>query len=688
MVTLTRRSFLQRGATLVASAWAVPSFIAETARILDTGVRFGTPARAAGRRILVLVQLAGGNDGLNTLVPYTDPAYYSPSTRPNLSVPASSVLPLNGSVGLHPNLARIKARWDARQMAIVQGVSYPNPNRSHFRGTDIWDSAIPDRIEPKGWMGRYLEACGCGRADHLEAVAIGSAQVPPSFWTEMALVPAIASLGSFRYGSIMTPNERADEIRVLRTGINQVEGHPEAEFLRQSLLTAMTDADVLAGAAAAYTPIGNYPANNFGNSMKLAAQLIGADVGTSIFHTLLPGFDTHADQLGQHTSLLATFDQAVDAFLQDIERLGRMADVTIMTFSEFGRRLAQNGSGGSDHGIAAPMLLLGGSLNSGLHGTYPSLTDLSNGDLKMHVDFRSVYQAVLQSWLNVPSSGILGGTFPALDLFGDPCSPRPNVGISVAPAGPDQLNVTVTAGNKPGQSTNRLKTLAFSAATNAVIDAGGQVGVPGNFTVTLGDLPVQTSFAVRRVTPGVAATAPLVVTDECGAWPTFVGGGAAPWGPGSASVGAGPPPAVPSPTATNKPLVYPNGVPPTDLPVSSPAPVTGKKKKKKKKKSPAPAKQVTRQAPGGRGPPPRPAGRPGDARWRLRAPAQRPQQCSWCPHSTGWSRPEPLLIVSMDYWVVQMNYTEVSFRGVSPLVRSKSIGSTSPIRSFLRTRWW
>ena len=534
MTVLTRRSLLRRGATMVAAGMAVPSFIAETARLVDPEATFADsagarPARAAGRRVLVLVQLAGGNDGLNTLIPYADQAYYG--ARPTLAIPRASVLPLDDAVGLHPSLTRLKARYDRGQMALVQGVSYPNPDRSHFRGTDIWESAAPDRLEPKGWMGRYLEACGCGREDHLEAMAVGMRKTPATFWTEMSLVPAVASLGSFRYIGVNGSDaaQRDFELRTLRTGLAQASGRPEGEFLRQSILTALADADALQSAATSYTPVGVYPTNEFGNSMRLVTQLIAADVGTSVFYVSLNGFDTHSGQPNMHAGLLGTFDRAMDAFLQDLETIGKLGDVTVMTFSEFGRRLAENGSVGTDHGVAAPMFMLGGALNQGLHGAYPSLTDLTGGDLKMKVDFRSVYATVLQHWLGVSPVDILGGSFPMLPLFrsqvGPPgptpgCAPRPAPKVSAMASGPGRLQVTVAAG------LGTLKAIQVGTATNALIDASGETGRTGPFAMTVPPSAKEMTFVVRRAATGAPTSVPLVVVDDCGEWPTFVGMGA------------------------------------------------------------------------------------------------------------------------------------------------------------------
>jgi uncharacterized protein (DUF1501 family) len=519
---LSRRSFLNRGATLVAAGWAVPSFIAETARLLDAGdAGVPTAHAAAGKKILVIVQLAGGNDGMNMVIPYADPAYAA--ARPTIAIPTAQVLPLNGSVGLHPNFTRLKARFDKGQMAVVNGVSYPNPNRSHFRGTDIWESAVPDRLEAKGWIGRYLENCNCQRTDHLEAMTVGSSQSAGTFWTEMALVPAVASISSFRYTSVNNGStaQRNSEIQTLRNGLAQAEGTPEGEFLRQSILTALTDSDILATAASAFTPRGAYPNNGFGASMKLVAQMIGADVGTSIYYVSLGGFDTHSGQLAAQSSLFSTLDQSIEGFLTDMDAINRTSDVTLMTFSEFGRRVGQNGSGGTDHGVAAPMFVIGGGLTGGLYGRYPSLTDLNSGDLKMQVDFRQVYGTVLQGVLGMPQTPVLGSDYGQLPIYAAAapgCDPRAPIRVQASPTGDGRLSVTVAAG------AGNLTEIRFGTAQNAIVDVpGGQSG-PGGFSLRPSGT-AQASFFLRRQAAG-ASTVPIVVVDDCGEWPTFVGGGA------------------------------------------------------------------------------------------------------------------------------------------------------------------
>jgi len=519
---LNRRSFLTRGASLVAAGWAVPSFIAETARLLDAGALNPSVAHAAGRKVLIVIQLAGGNDGVNTVIPWANPAYAA--ARPAIAIPENQVLKLDGAVGLHPSMTRLRARYTRNEVAIVQGVSYPNPNRSHFRGTDIWESAIPDRLEPTGWVGRYLENCGCQRSDHLEAMTVGSSQSAGSFWTEMALVPAVASISSFRYTSVNngSTTQRNNEIATLRNALAQSEGTPEGEFLRQSMLTALTDSDILAAAATSYTPTGSYPNNTFGNSMKLISQLIAADVGTSIFYLSLGGFDTHSGQLAQQTTLFNTLDQSIEGLMTDLDAIGRTDDVTMMTFSEFGRRLAQNGSAGTDHGVAAPMFVIGGAVAGGLYGEYPSLTDLTSGDLKMKVDFRQVYATILEDWLGMSSTGILGGTFNQLPLFAPAvnCTPRPPVEVQTGKTGDGRLVVTLKAGG------GNLQEIRFGPMQNASVEVNGGPTGSGSLTFRPPSGTTQMIFYVRRQAAG-AATVPLTVVDGCGEWQSFVGGGTA-----------------------------------------------------------------------------------------------------------------------------------------------------------------
>jgi uncharacterized protein (DUF1501 family) len=428
-MTLYRREFLKRGAGLVTAGLVVPAFLAETARLLEGGPRMAqasplpavpgiaSVARTAGdpsRKILVVLLLAGGNDGMNTLIPHGDPLYYQ--ARPTLAIPREQVLKINDAVGLSPALQQLKARYDRGQVAVVQGVGYPNPNRSHFRAMDIWQTAAPERIEPTGWLGRFLQSCSCGTDKHLEGIALG-ATVQKSFWTELTLVPAISNLAAFQFGGPRAnPTARSYEVEALRRALSQSRGRPEEEFLRQATQIALDDADMLGQVAQSYQSSVVYPQSPLGESLKTIAQVIAGDVGTRVFFATLGGFDTHANQVGQQLRLLTDLDNAVEAFMQDVEQLKRQDDVMLMTFSEFGRRVNENASNGTDHGTAEPLFMIGGGVKGGLHGAYPSLSDLDRADLKHTTDFRSVYSSVLQDWMGVASDQILGGAFDKLPI--------------------------------------------------------------------------------------------------------------------------------------------------------------------------------------------------------------------------------------------------------------------------------
>ena len=419
-MALQRRDFLKCGVGLMAASMVLPSFLAETARILDLGPAVATAqagsgtAAAASRRILVVLLLAGGNDGMSTVIPYGDPLYYQ--ARPSLAIPREQVLPLTDTVGLSPALPHLKARYDAGRVAVVQGVGYPNPNRSHFRAMDIWQTAVPERNEQTGWLGRYLQACSCGTDRQLEGISLGST-FQKSFWTELTLVPAISNLAAFRYGNPRANPEASQyEVEALRRALSQARGRPEEEFLRQATRTALDNANTMERIAQGHQTTVEYPQGPLGQGLKTIAQIIAGDVGTRVFFATLGGFDTHANQPFQHQRLLTALDGSIDAFMQDLERLGRQDDVMLMTFSEFGRRVQQNASNGTDHGTAAPLFMVGGGVRGGLHGTYPSLSDLDRGDLKYTTDFRSVYSSVLQGWLGTPSDQILGGVYPTLPL--------------------------------------------------------------------------------------------------------------------------------------------------------------------------------------------------------------------------------------------------------------------------------
>jgi uncharacterized protein (DUF1501 family) len=409
----TRRDFLRQGLILVSVGFAAPAFLAKTG--------YATPlpsaARGPGRNTLVVVLLAGGNDGLNTVVPYADPLYHE--ARPQLAVPQGDVLPLDNAVGFHPALAPLKARYDAGQLAVVRGVGYPNPDRSHFRSMDIWQTAEPEAYTQSGWLGRYLSGCSCGENGQAPAVAISQA-LPRAFWTESLFVPTLATLNTYRVQTDPRwPADRAAKLRTLQALDAAHEAiRPYAQFLGEQSLNALSSTDEVQRVAGGWSTPVEYPDNQFARDLKLAGQLIAGDLGARILFLQLGGFDTHANQKNTQQRLLDQLATGLDAFQNDLEAMGKADQVLTMTFSEFGRRVRENGSQGTDHGTAEPMFLLGTTLKGGLYGAQPALDDLDNGDLRFQVDFRAVYGTVLERWMGADPVPVLGARYPTLSLLG------------------------------------------------------------------------------------------------------------------------------------------------------------------------------------------------------------------------------------------------------------------------------
>src|SRR3954453_2607839 len=314
-MTFTRRNLLSRGAVLVAAGLTAPSFIARTAMALQTEVPGGqvpvtvNPLRR--NKILVAVQLSGGNDGLNTLIPFADPAYYQ--LRSTLAIHTSDVLPLTDTLGLHPALGKLKGLYDEGMVAVVQGVGYPNPNRSHFRSMDIWHSARPDAFEHSGWLGRYVSACQCATDNALPAISVGD-QLNTMFWTDTTLVPAVASIGAFSFlTDTKYKNDRTFQMQTLQNIYSQAGNFsPYESLIRRGTIDALSGADELQKVAASYVSPVDYPARNgLANQLKLVGQVIAGNLGTRLFSVSMGGFDTHANQKDTQARLLAQLDEAV-----------------------------------------------------------------------------------------------------------------------------------------------------------------------------------------------------------------------------------------------------------------------------------------------------------------------------------------------------------------------------------------
>jgi uncharacterized protein (DUF1501 family) len=399
---VTRRGFLARGlrdSSLIALAPTLPGFLART-------------AQAAGPekdgRILVVLQLDGGNDGINTVIPFKDDGYAR--HRKAIRLPEKRLITVNGEVGLHPAMGDAGKLLESGRLAIVPGVGYPNPNRSHFRSMAIWQSARLDERDHTGlgWVGRGLDEGPTTRDGAPAALLVGSNDPPPAIRGRRSVSAALDRLDDYAL---------SDREAGARPAGSSPAGDDLGQFLRRSLLDAYTTADRLESIAGARDGHASYPESDLARRLGLTARLIKAGLGTRVYYLVQGGYDTHGHQLPQHAALLEELAKSLRAFLDDLAAARLDDRVLVLVFSEFGRRVAENGSKGTDHGTAGPVLLAGPSVRPGLAGTYPSLTDLADGDLKMAVDFRRVYATVLEGWLGLRSKGALGGAFESLPLL-------------------------------------------------------------------------------------------------------------------------------------------------------------------------------------------------------------------------------------------------------------------------------
>ena len=435
----TRRRFLRTSALGAAAAWTIPAFLEKTFFALDALAADALTQTVTGKdgTILVVLQMAGGNDGLNTVVPFADDAYHK--ARPRLALPANQILKLNGYAGLNGKLSGLKALFDEGHLGVIQGVGYPNPNRSHFRSTEIWQTASDaDRTANDGWLGRYFDNC-CPGADPTVGVAIGE-EMPQAFAARTPTGVTFSRPEQFRYRSSEPTSGRmsAEEFffRQLNgenggdeapadaadgASISALSGHTKSDagnldFLQRTALDAQLSSDKILAVARKYQSTIPYPAGQLAASLSMIARMIAGGLPTRVFYASQGGFDTHAGQTNTHDRLMVEFNDAVAAFAADLKQQGNFDRVLLMTFSEFGRRVSENANGGTDHGTAAPMFVVGGKIKPGLFGKYPSLTDLDHGDLKFNTDFRSVYGTILDGWLKAPSQVVLGRKFPTLAI--------------------------------------------------------------------------------------------------------------------------------------------------------------------------------------------------------------------------------------------------------------------------------
>jgi uncharacterized protein (DUF1501 family) len=427
----TRREFVGRSLALLSVAPTIPSFIDQTIWAMANPLDMPRTQQPSGKdgKIFVVVQLSGGNDGLNTVVPYGDDAYFK--ARGALAHDKNAVLKLDNYVGLAPNLKAFKSLYDDGRLSVIQGVGYPNPNRSHFRSMDIWHSAMPEKeVFTSGWLGRYFDNTCAGCDPHV-GVAMGDT-LPAAMRGDRVLPLSFERPESYRFqgkdkknylklnvredAALPPPPSTRPAIAAGKKAVSPVTPGSQLDFLHRTAMDAQVSSDDILRMTGR-NPSVSYPANEFGNSLKTVASMIAGGLPTRVYYVSLGGFDTHAGQKGRHDNLMQTLSAGLEAFWADLKDQRNDDRVMLMTFSEFGRRVETNASGGTDHGAASSMFLMGPKLKTGLAGKYPSLTQLDQGDLKWNTDFRSVYATILEKWLDTPSKPILGNQFPTMPLL-------------------------------------------------------------------------------------------------------------------------------------------------------------------------------------------------------------------------------------------------------------------------------
>jgi uncharacterized protein (DUF1501 family) len=404
----SRRDFL-RNSSLISLGLSVPAFLSRTALASPNAAQ-----RGARDTILVVIQLTGGNDGLNTVIPYKDAEYAK--LRPTLKQAKDQLKKVNDDLALHPSLSGLAGLLDDHALCIVQGVGYPNPSQSHFRSMDIWQAASTAEKLGEGWIGKALKQAPSIGAFHVKAGGEGG-------WLALdgapVRVPSITSLEDFQLKMIPASSaDKRDQQKVIESAVKRDAAKPSLlDFVQRTAANTYASAQRLQEIGNNYKPKTEYPNTGLANRLKLAAQLIDADIGARIFYVSLENFDTHANQANTHAGLLSELSGAMAAFYKDMAARGHKDRLLMMTFSEFGRRAKENGSKGTDHGSAAPMFLVGGKVKGGVVGTHPSLTQLEAGNLKHHTDFRHVYAAVLERWLGVASKDVISGEFKPAEVF-------------------------------------------------------------------------------------------------------------------------------------------------------------------------------------------------------------------------------------------------------------------------------
>lgn len=405
---ISRRDLVKRGG-VIAVGLTAPRWLSSIAQA-DV-LRTAKGGKISGDTILVVCQFSGGNDGLNTVVPYADKMYYN--LRPTIGIPDDKVLKINEAIGFHPGLKGLAELYQKGRVAVMQNVGYPQPNRSHFKSMEIWQSASPDSTLRYGWLGRHLDhELTVGPLNPVMALGL-STEKPLALMGKAASVPCFASLADVQQ-MVGDP----DTERMLRQiqGDDAMQGS-STRVVQEASKTALDAMGILNKQLSGVKPTQTYGNDAFGQGFRQISQLIMGSPATRIVYFSAGGFDTHARQLPTHEKLMNQFGDAVNAFMKEMEVAGKADKVVVLTFSEFGRRSAENASAGTDHGAAAPVFLIGKPVKGGVYGPNPNFTDLHDGDLRFAIDFREVYAATLDTWMGGDSEIVLGQKFNPLGVF-------------------------------------------------------------------------------------------------------------------------------------------------------------------------------------------------------------------------------------------------------------------------------
>ncbi|MFS4417410.1 DUF1501 domain-containing protein [Maribacter sp. 2307ULW6-5] len=393
---MERRRFLQQSA-LASGTFLVPSFVKASEGLFH---------QREGFRRLVVIQLSGGNDGLNTIVPHTNDIYYG--SRPKIAIKPNELIKVNDVLGFHPSLEPLVKLYDRGHLCVLNSVGYPNPDRSHFRSTDIWHTASDsDQYLTSGWVGRYMEAQG--KKPH-GAIEIDDSL---SLMLKGEKLNGIATTNpKLLYRNMNTPFFK----QVLRQQTDEHLSEHNLGYLYRTMIDAKSSAKYIHETTKTVTSKKDYPNNPFGKQLKTTAEFINSGLDTKVYYVSMGGFDTHANQINSQSRLLAIYAEAMASFVSDLEANNTFGDTLIMTFSEFGRRVRENASWGTDHGAANNVFVIGKDLKKpGFYNQAPDLTDLdANKDIKHRLDFREVYATILDNWLGVPHGNIIGAKFDGL----------------------------------------------------------------------------------------------------------------------------------------------------------------------------------------------------------------------------------------------------------------------------------